>query len=392
MNIAEQQAIARKEIMEKRKEVISDTLNFSVGEIINLYKDDEIDLEPAFQRFFRWSRTQQTKFIESLILGYPVPSIFVFQKDDGIWEVIDGVQRISSILNFVGLLSIDEKGKFHEFPLILESGDILENLENKCYDEISYKIIEENKDQLKGKIDMNVVCPLDKATIIDLKRSRIPVIVLSNKSIGSSRLELFKRLNSGGSHLEPQEIRNALIYMSDSEVFEIIKEFSKNENFRELIRLDENGEKLSFDMEVLTRYLIMANLSSIPKFNSKQNAEDFFDTSIEYIIQNISKNIIEKQLEFFIKVVNIIAENLCSDYGFRIYQKSKQTFRGAFSWFVFEIVIYGALKNQSDLQIEKFINAIKMLELDNIQGKKTLDRMTEISRRKAEEVFNLAKY
>ena len=71
-------------------------LNFSVGEIVNLYRDKEIDLEPAFQRLFRWSTEQQTKFIESLLLGYPVPAIFVYQKEDGIWEVIDGVQRISS--------------------------------------------------------------------------------------------------------------------------------------------------------------------------------------------------------------------------------------------------------------------------------------------------------
>lgn len=387
MNIVEEQEKSRKEIVEKRKDVISDTLNFSVGEIINLYKDNEIDLEPAFQRFFRWSKTQQTKFIESLILGYPVPSIFVFQKDDGVWEVIDGVQRISSILNFVGLLSINLEESVQELPLILESGDILESLENKCYDNNTLTILKEKKALLKGKIDISNVCPLDKATIIDLKRARIPVIVLSNKSIGSSRLELFKRLNSGGSHLEPQEIRNALIYMYNQQVFDLIKEKSKNEIFREVIRLDENGEKLSFDMEVLTRYLIISNSSTIPKFSSKENAENYFDSSIEYIIKSISKDILKEQLEYFIYIIGIISEKISPDYGFRVYNKEKSIFKGSFSWFVFEIVMYGALKNKDNLNINKFTTAIINLKLDNIQGKKTLDRMFEISKIKAEEVF-----
>lgn len=377
----------RSEIIEKRKEVVSDMLNFSVGEIVNLYRDEEIDLEPAFQRLFRWTSEQQTKFIESLLLGYPVPAIFVYQKDDGIWEVIDGVQRISSLLNFMGLL------KESSFPLLLEKGDMLKELENKCWDDKTYLEFLKDKKFLTDKgLTIEDISPIDKATAIDLKRARIPVIILSNKSVETSKLELFKRLNSGGSHLAPQEIRNALIYMTDTNKFNEIEEFSKNEIFRSVIRLDENGEKLSFDMEVITRYLILANSTILDPPSTKENSEDFFDRSIESILKNNTINISE-QLDFFKKLLKVIYDNLDNEYGFRIFNTTKQTFKGSFSWFVFETVIYCALENKNifDNDNEKLINEyiiqLKELKLPSIQGKKTLDRMWNISKDEAKRMF-----
>ena len=380
----------RDEIIEKRKSVVSDTLNFSVGEIVNLYKDEEIDLEPAFQRLFRWNEEQQTKFIESLLLGYPVPAIFVYQKEDGIWEVIDGVQRISTILNFMGLL----KNNLTTLPLILKEGDLLKKLENKCWDEKIYaKLLENNESLDKLNIEVDKICPLDRATAIDLKRSRIPVIILSNKSIEISKLELFKRLNSGGSHLSPQEIRNALIYMTSTEKFNLIEAYSKNETFRSVIKLDDNGEKLSFDMEVITRYLILKNNFSIDLIKNRKNVEEFFDNSIEEILLNEQIDI-QEQLNFFILLINILFNKVDNEYGFRLFNERKNTFKGSFSWFVFETVIYGAILNETYLKennedvIEKFVETVKNIKLENIQGKKALDRMLKISKEKAMKEFN----
>ena len=380
----------RDEIIEKRKSVVSDTLNFSVGEIVNLYKDEEIDLEPAFQRLFRWNEEQQTKFIESLLLGYPVPAIFVYQKEDGIWEVIDGVQRISTILNFMGLL----KNNLTTLPLILKEGDLLKKLENKCWDEKIYaKLLENNKSLDKANIEVDKICPLDRATAIDLKRARIPVIILSNKSIEISKLELFKRLNSGGSHLSPQEIRNALIYMTSTKKFNLIEAHSKNETFRSVIKLDDNGEKLSFDMEVITRYLILKNNLSVDLIKNRKNVEEFFDNSIEEILLNEQIDI-QEQLNFFNLLINILFNKVDNEYEFRLFNERKNTFKGSFSWFVFETVIYGAILNETYLKennkevIEKFVETVKNIKLENIQGKKALDRMLKISKEKAMKEFN----
>jgi len=94
----------REELIEKRSSIYSYNVNMSVGELISMYDDGEINLEPAFQRLFRWSEEQESNFIESVLLGYPIPSIFVLQREDGIWDVIDGVQRLSTIYHFVGTL------------------------------------------------------------------------------------------------------------------------------------------------------------------------------------------------------------------------------------------------------------------------------------------------
>lgn len=73
----------RDEILEKRGKIYTSQLNMSVGELMSLYADEEINLEPSFQRLFRWTEQQQTNFVESILLGYPIPSIFVLQKKVG---------------------------------------------------------------------------------------------------------------------------------------------------------------------------------------------------------------------------------------------------------------------------------------------------------------------
>ena len=88
------------EIKVRVKEFKTDGYPMSIGEIINLYESREMVINPNFQRFFRWSQAQKTRFIESILLGIPTPAIFVYQRDDGVWELVDGLQRISTILEF----------------------------------------------------------------------------------------------------------------------------------------------------------------------------------------------------------------------------------------------------------------------------------------------------
>ena len=70
------------EIIAAQRSVKTDAYQMSVGEVINMYKDGELVINPDFQRLFRWEIGQKSKLIESLLLGIPVPSIFVFEKED----------------------------------------------------------------------------------------------------------------------------------------------------------------------------------------------------------------------------------------------------------------------------------------------------------------------
>jgi uncharacterized protein with ParB-like and HNH nuclease domain len=92
------------EIETARRKVNTDEYGMSIGEIVTMYEKEELVINPSFQRLFRWEDHQKSKFIESILLGIPIPPIFVFETDKGQWELIDGLQRLSTILEFMGLL------------------------------------------------------------------------------------------------------------------------------------------------------------------------------------------------------------------------------------------------------------------------------------------------
>src|ERR1039457_2271913 len=98
------------DIEAKAQEIHADAYPMSIGELLSLYRDGELDIHPEFQRFFRWSDLQKSTFIESILLCIPIPSIFVAQRNDGVWDVVDGVQRLSTIFEFTGILK-NEKGQ-----------------------------------------------------------------------------------------------------------------------------------------------------------------------------------------------------------------------------------------------------------------------------------------
>ncbi|MFC6689514.1 DUF262 domain-containing protein [Jhaorihella thermophila] len=116
------------EVDEARKDIRTDDYPMSIGEWINLYQDGDLDIHPEFQRFYRWTDQQKSNLIESILLGIPLPPIFVSQRKDGVWDVIDGLQRLSTIFQFVGILR-DEDGNPVP-PLQLNSTSYLPSLRN----------------------------------------------------------------------------------------------------------------------------------------------------------------------------------------------------------------------------------------------------------------------
>ena len=92
------------EIDKMAKEIRTDKYPMSIGELASIYNAGDIDVHPEFQRIFRWDIIQKSNLIESILLGIPIPPIFVSQNEKGIWDVIDGQQRLSTIFEFMGIL------------------------------------------------------------------------------------------------------------------------------------------------------------------------------------------------------------------------------------------------------------------------------------------------
>src|SRR6056297_941656 len=97
-----------------RRNVDVQTSNFSVRELARMVTERELNISPEYQRLFRWNVQSESRLIESLMLGLPVPSIFVATNSDFTLEVVDGLQRLSTLVHFLdpseeGLTSIGKE-------------------------------------------------------------------------------------------------------------------------------------------------------------------------------------------------------------------------------------------------------------------------------------------
>ena len=137
----------------ERKKWHSDFLTASVNSIIHMYKDKELFLDAPYQRELCWTLKQKSNLIESIILRIPIPMFFVTQEESGVWEVLDGLQRISTILNFVGLLK-DKNGNTKK-KFLLEGLERLNFLNGKCWDDFPSNLKTEFK--LSGRIGFTIL-------------------------------------------------------------------------------------------------------------------------------------------------------------------------------------------------------------------------------------------
>jgi len=336
------------EISDERRKLSSDRMDISFGELINLHKNDELIIRPEYQRLFRWTSKQKTALIESILLSIPIPPIFVSEDEDGIWELVDGLQRVATFISFFGELKInisetDIIEDFNEIELddeekikisnkwVLEAGVLVENLEG-------FDI-----DTLPSKLKLN------------LKRAVCRVEILRGESSTAMKYELFKRLNSGGSKLTPQEIRNAIYRGTNPKLNELTLELSKNKIFSKLTNLSKAKKQELYDQELILRFI--AFLGNAEKVN--ENTEKFLDNFMETSVKNRDFDY-NFYRDIFAKVMNLI-----DSIG------DEKIFRSANNLFIpaeFEGITIGVAQH-----IEKYENNIKLLKERISQLKKDDD-------------------
>lgn len=138
----ENEPITLKEELETNiKNINTKYLVMSLREIMSMFEDEELKINPIYQRGFRWDTQQKTFLIESLILNFPLPPIFVYQREDGVWELVDGLQRVSTILEFFNKLPEDLINSANKLTK-LEKGKFLTKLEGKKPEELHEEIKE----------------------------------------------------------------------------------------------------------------------------------------------------------------------------------------------------------------------------------------------------------
>jgi uncharacterized protein with ParB-like and HNH nuclease domain len=322
MNISEYTDKLQSEIDKKRQEIRPDNYSMSIGEWISLYEQSEIDIHPEFQRFFRWSNYQKTRLIESIILGLPIPPIFVSQREDGIWEVIDGLQRLSTIYQFVGILK-DEHGEEVDL-LTLQTTKYLPSFAGKIW-----------KDKEHPEGSERELTPTQRLLI---KRTKINVNILQKESDPSAKYEMFQRLNTGGSFATPQELRNCIIVSSNLNLYEWMKKLASNENFQSCIALNEKSLEEQYDMEVLSRFLVLRTIDP-DNLKKLKDIDTFFTNEIIKIAENSNYNL-EEEFKAFTTTFKLLDECLGGE-SFRKYDINKKKFSGWFLLAPFETIALG---------------------------------------------------
>jgi Protein of unknown function DUF262 len=339
----------QEEIDRQRQDIRTDGYSMSIGELVSVYENKEIEIHPEFQRFFRWSDYQKTSLIESILLGIPIPPIFVSQNDDGVWDVIDGLQRLSTIYQFLGKLR-DEKNKYVT-PLILQGTKYLPSLESKVWES-----------------ETNPQDSLTKSQQIDVKRSKINVVIIQKESSKSTKYELFQRLNSGGSICTPQEVRSCILISVNPQMYKWMKQLSDNEDFKSCINLSEKLEEEQYDMEILSIFLILRNISterqkisSISEFVTDKILEIASDSSFDF----------KKEEKAFIATFKILNLTTKGD-TFRKYNPESNQFSRGFLLAPFEVVATGIGYHH-----EKYESVINNGKIDSLDIKKKIREMWE---------------
>jgi uncharacterized protein with ParB-like and HNH nuclease domain len=329
-----------------RKEIKTDSFSMSIGEIINLYRDGDLELTPAYQRLFRWDDEQKSKFIESILLGIPLPPIFVAQKENSKWSVVDGLQRLSTILQLTGELKYKDP-KTGELmlkePLKLTTTKKLPSLEDFTWNLLS--------DDIQRT----------------LKRSKFSInIILTENSI-QAQYELFQRLNTGGLHLEPQEIRNCLIIMLNESFYEKLESIKNFEQFKLSLGIQEGKFNIEYHMELILRYFI-AKHNNI-RFESYKTSStllsDFIDNETIKLIEDKTFDL-DNEIEIFKRTFNYLHSAL-GENVFKKFNTEKGVFEGAFSNSSFEAISTGVALNIDTIEkiaVEEFMEKLKKMYLE----------------------------
>lgn len=305
------------EIEKMRQEIRTDGYSMSIGEWISLYENNEIDIHPEFQRFYRWNPTQKSNLIESFLLGIPIPPIFVSQRSDGVWDVVDGLQRLSTIYQFVGILK-DEHNK-NVSPLVLEKTKYLPSMEGMKWDD--------------NRKPENSLTPEQKLLI---KRTKISVSIVLRESDAIAKYELFQRLNTGGSNLTPQEVRNCIMVMVNPTFHEELHELSKYSQFQETVALSQNNLDEQYDIELALRFLVFS-LIGMDVYDRSTDVGDYITEQMILMAQNPDFDWPHMK-DRFKDTFSCIAAALGSN-AFRRFAEGQ--FKGGFLLSPYEVIAFG---------------------------------------------------
>jgi uncharacterized protein with ParB-like and HNH nuclease domain len=320
----------QEEIDKTRQEIRTDDYSMSIGEWMSLYQSNEIDINPEFQRVFRWSEHQKSAFIESILLGIPIPPIFVSQRNDGVWDVVDGVQRLSTIYEFTGILKKDSQEKTPQ-PVALQKTTYLPSLAGKKWDDPHDP---ENS--------------LTQTQRLLIRRAKIGVNIVEKESDPMVKYELFQRLNTGGTIATPQEMRNCILVMLNKKLHELMRSLADYEPFKNCIALSDRLYEEQYDMELVLRFILLLDKPDEDIIKLGDDVSVFLTEEMRKMALN--QNLDYSHIEMAFKRTFDILNQTTGDNSFKRYKSEQDRFLGGFLLSAFEVIALGIGYNYQNYQ------------------------------------------
>lgn len=198
------------------EEIRIHTKHYSLRQLVDMIRDSDIDLAPDFQRKYVWQLPQRRSLIESLLLGIPLPSFYFNETASGLLQVVDGVQRLTTISDYVN-------GGFKLGPVTY-----LHDLKDQRFDDLAPKF----------RRRLNSV--------------QFVAHVIDPQTPYRMKFEIFRRINTGGTPLSAQEIRHC---MSDAKSRDFLKKLANDESFSNATGGALNDHPRMADLEVALRFV-----------------------------------------------------------------------------------------------------------------------------------------
>ncbi len=267
-----------KEIEAEQRNVSYDTREYTIEIIVQKYSE-KIDTDqneffvPEYQREFVWDEKRQSKFIESLIIGLPIPYIFLAENKDGRFEIVDGSQRIRTLAAFLGN------------ELKIEKLDVLHSLNGYKFSKL----------------------PISRQR--KFRNVSLKMVVLSERTSEKTKNEIFERINRGSDLLKDMEKRKG-IYKGGFNDF--LYKIAEDEVYKKLTPIAKWFEHRQEREELLLRYF--AFLEIYPNFKERMGIPRQLDEYMDKKNKTFNESEKEKLSLEFKKMVDFVKESL--PYGF----------------------------------------------------------------------------
>lgn len=290
--------------------IVTEQARYPLNQIKVMFESDSYERHPEFQRRHRWDVYKKSKLIESFIMNVPIPPVFLYEKDFSEYEVMDGLQRISAII------------EFYENSYPLTGLEEWPELNGRKYNELP--------EQIRKGIDRRYL-----SSIILLKETaKTPEEARRLKEL------VFARINSGGAKLEDQEARNAQF---PGKFNELIIALARNESFCEIFDIpqktpdedvfhnvisDDLRDNKDFstmkDVETVLRFFALRSIN----FWNNTTFSKFLDEYSDYMT-NVDEDLLNLYKKLFEQTISL-AYSIFGERTFCLWKRNKQT--DIFSW------------------------------------------------------------